>query len=130
MLLCLWLCGCQTGQVSADPPTEPRAATSPDQIRPSDFLYLRADQFTESQAAVPTDQALPSGVLHFGTFYSDDPTPCAFLDRPSAELGAAAKSWLVERDVVTLGYPVRLYGQGAPSWAVNEMYVHCKGGSQ
>ena len=104
--------------------------TSAGQVSPSDFLYLRADAFAESQAAASDDQALPSGILHFGTYGPGDPTLCAFLDRPSTELDLAAKAWLVERDIETLSFPVRLYGEGAPSWAVTEMYIHCEEGSQ
>ena len=130
VLLCSVLFGCRTSQVSADSPTESQVPTSGEQISPSDFLYLKADSFTESQAAASTDQPLPNGILHFGTYEPGNPTLCAFLDRPSAELDATATSWLVERGVTTLSFPVRLYGEGGPSWAVNEMYVHCQEDSQ
>lgn len=130
VLLCLVLFGCRTSQVSADSPAESQAPASAEQIRPEDFLYLRASSFAESRAATSDGQPLPSGILHFGTFEPSDPTLCAFLGRPSAELDAAATSWLVERGVTTLSFPIRLHGEGAPSWATNEMYVHCQEDSQ
>ncbi len=111
LLLACSLAGCSASAPAAGPSAPPQ----------------RWADTTETVAASDPD-VLPEGIRRFARFDPDDPTLCAYLDRPRTDVGPEAERWLAERGIRDAGFPIRLYGENTPAWAAgaDPLYVYCQ----